>query len=59
SGSNEHISKNLNLGKRIIVVMICFARSGGTILNRCLASIPNPVVKPEVNLLILNIFIKL
>ncbi len=29
--------------------MICFARSGGTLLNRCLGSLPNVVVMSEVN----------
>lgn len=32
-----------------MVIMICFARSGGTILNKCLASLPNTVVMSEVN----------
>ncbi len=32
-----------------ITLMICFARSGGTILNRCLASLPNVVMLSEVN----------
>jgi len=29
--------------------MICFARSGGTILNRCLGSLPNAVMLSELN----------
>jgi len=29
--------------------MICFARSGGTILNQCLGSLPNVVMMSEVN----------
>lgn len=29
--------------------MICFARSGGTILNQCLGSLPNVVILSEVN----------
>jgi len=32
-----------------IIIMICFARSGGTILNRCLGSLPNVVMMSEVN----------
>lgn len=32
-----------------IVLMICFARSGGTLLNRCLGSLPNVVIMSEVN----------
>ena len=32
-----------------IAVMLCFARSGGTILNKCLGSIPNVVMLSEVN----------
>jgi len=34
-----------------ILLMICYARSGGTLLNRCLGSLPNTVVLSEVNLL--------
>lgn len=33
----------------MITVMICFARSGGTLLNRCLGSLPNTVMFSEVN----------
>ncbi len=32
-----------------ITVMICFSRSGGTVLNRCLGSLPNVVIMSEVN----------
>lgn len=32
-----------------VVVMICFARSGGTLLNRCIGSLPNVVILDEVN----------
>lgn len=32
-----------------IVVMLAYARSGGTLLNRCLASLPNTFVLSEVN----------
>jgi len=32
-----------------IILMICFARSGGTILNKALASLPNIVMLSEVN----------
>src|SRR3990172_5061199 len=32
-----------------IVVMICFARSGGTVLNQCLGMLPNVVILWEVN----------
>lgn len=32
-----------------ITVMTCYARSGGTILNRCLGSLPNVVMMSEVN----------
>ena len=32
-----------------IVLMLCYARSGGTILNRCLGSLPNTIVLSEVN----------
>jgi hypothetical protein len=32
-----------------VIVMICFARSGGTILNRCLGSLPRVVCLSEVN----------
>ena len=30
-------------------LMVCFARSGGTILNRCLGSLPDVVIMSEVN----------
>lgn len=32
-----------------VIVMICFARSGGTILNQCLGGLPNVVMMSEVN----------
>lgn len=32
-----------------IIVMICFARSGGTILNQCLGSLPNTMIISEVS----------
>ena len=32
-----------------IIVLICFARSGGTILNRCLGSLPGTVILSELN----------
>ena len=31
------------------LLMLCYARSGGTLLNRCLGSLPNTVVLSEVN----------
>lgn len=35
--------------KKTLFVMICYARSGGTILNKCLASLENTVMLSEVN----------
>lgn len=35
-----------------IIVMICFARSGGTILNKCLGSLPNVLMITETSPLI-------
>ena len=35
----------------MINLMVCFARSGGTLLNRCLGSLPDVVIMSEVNLL--------
>lgn len=32
-----------------VIVMICFARSGGTVLNQCLGCLPNVVILSEVN----------
>ena len=32
-----------------IIVMICFARSGGTVLNQCLGSLPNVIMVSEVS----------
>lgn len=32
-----------------IIVMLCFARSGGTIINQCLGSLPNVVMMSEVS----------
>lgn len=32
-----------------VVVMLCFARSGGTVLNQCLGCLPNVVILSEVN----------
>ncbi len=32
-----------------VVVMIAFARSGGTVLNQCLGSLPDVVIMSEVN----------
>ncbi len=32
-----------------VVVMLCFARSGGTLLNKCIGSLPDTVVLSEVN----------
>jgi hypothetical protein len=32
-----------------VVVMLCFARSGGTVLNQCLGSLPNVLMLSEVN----------
>lgn len=32
-----------------VVVMVCFARSGGTVLNQCLGCLPGVVVLSEVN----------
>lgn len=32
-----------------VIVMFCFARSGGTLLNRCLGSLPSTVILSEVN----------
>lgn len=36
--------------KNNIVVMLSYARSGGTLLNRCIASMPNVVMFSEVNI---------
>ena len=33
----------------MVVVMLCYARSGGTLLNRCLGSLPNVVIMSEIN----------
>ncbi len=33
----------------MINLMICFARSGGTLLNRCLGSLPDVIIMSEVN----------
>jgi len=35
--------------KKTLPVMICYARSGGTILNKCLASLTNTVMLSEIN----------
>jgi len=35
-----------------IVMMICFARSGGTVLNQCLGSLPNVIMLSEVHPLV-------
>lgn len=32
-----------------VLIMLCFARSGGTLLNRCLGKLPNTIVLSEVN----------
>jgi hypothetical protein len=32
-----------------IILMICFARSGGTVLNQCLGCLPNTIILSEVN----------
>jgi len=32
-----------------VLLMLCYARSGGTLLNQCLGSLPNTVVLSEVN----------
>ena len=32
-----------------VVVMICYARSGGNLLNKCIGSLPNVVMLSEVN----------
>ena len=32
-----------------VIVMICYARSGGTVLNKCLGSLPNVVMLSEVS----------
>ena len=32
-----------------ITIMLCFARSGGTVLNQCLGSLPNVVILSELN----------
>lgn len=37
------------VGNRLISVFYAFARSGGTLLNRCLASIPGNLVLSEIN----------
>lgn len=36
-------------GDAAVTVMLCFARSGGTVLNRCLGMLPNVVMLSEVN----------
>ncbi len=33
----------------MVTVMLCYARSGGTVLNQCLGSLPDTVVISEVN----------
>lgn len=43
----QKIVKNKN--SKPIVVMISYARSGGTLLNRCISSLPNTLVLSEIN----------
>jgi hypothetical protein len=31
------------------IIMLCYARSGGTVLNQCLGSLPNVIILSEVN----------
>jgi len=33
----------------MVVVMLCYARSGGTLLNRCLGSLPNVIIMSEIS----------
>ena len=40
--------KNKKINKPIII-MLCYARSGGTVLNRCLGSLADIVMMSEVN----------
>jgi hypothetical protein len=43
----KKIIKKKNL--KPIVIMLSYARSGGTLLNRCIASLPNTLVLSEIN----------
>ena len=43
------MSRDKNCGGVMVTVMLCFARSGGTVLNRCLGCLPDIVIMSEVN----------
>ena len=36
-------------GSKPIIVMLAYARSGGTLLNRCISSLPGTLVLSEIN----------
>lgn len=40
----------INKNSKPIVVMLSYARSGGTLLNRCISSLPNSLVLSEINI---------
>ena len=42
-------SRQIGLKMNDITVMLCFARSGGTLLNRCLGCLPDVTIMSEVN----------
>ena len=44
----QKIVKNKN--SKPIVIMLSYARSGGTLLNRCISSLPNTLVLSEINI---------
>lgn len=35
--------------RKKVIIMLCYVRSGGTLLNRCLSSLPNTFVLSEIN----------
>lgn len=37
------------MNKKSIIIMLAYARSGGTLLNRCMASMPDTIMLSEVN----------
>lgn len=43
------MSKPNNIGQKPIVLMMSYARTGGTVLNRCLASLPKTMMFSEVS----------
>lgn len=44
------MNKNVSNKTKPVVVMLAYARSGGTLLNRCIASIPGTLVLSEINI---------